>query len=125
MRSMFASVPVGAPAAPLRRVRGVGRVRHLAALLAATLLATGLATVGPHAPATADTKPTEPGNPTTVPPTRCRRCRSTASPGPRSIAGGKVYVAGSFSTARPAGAAPGVSTIPRANLLAYDLATGA
>ncbi|WP_456846497.1 PKD domain-containing protein, partial [Cellulomonas sp. P5_C6] len=41
------------------------------------------------------------------------------------VVGTTVYVAGDFSTARPAGAAAGVSTTPRANLLAYNLTTGA
>ncbi|NUU16859.1 PKD domain-containing protein [Cellulomonas humilata] len=40
------------------------------------------------------------------------------------VVGNTVYVAGDFSTARPAGAAAGVSTTPRANLLAYNLTTG-
>ncbi|MET0787846.1 MAG: PKD domain-containing protein [Cellulomonas sp.] len=40
------------------------------------------------------------------------------------VVGNTVYVAGEFSTARPAGAADGVSTTPRANLLAYNLTTG-
>lgn len=41
------------------------------------------------------------------------------------IIGNTVYVAGSFSNARPAGAAPGVNTVTRNNLLAYNLTTGA
>lgn len=40
------------------------------------------------------------------------------------IVGNTVFVGGSFTTARPAGAAPGVNTVPRANLLAYDLRSG-
>ena len=40
------------------------------------------------------------------------------------VVGSKVYVAGSFTTARPAGSAPGVNTVARANLLAYDIRTG-
>ncbi|MFT4009804.1 MAG: PKD domain-containing protein [Nocardioidaceae bacterium] len=42
----------------------------------------------------------------------------------QTIVGNTVYVAGSFATARPAGAAEGTSTVPRANLMAYDLTTG-
>ncbi|WP_150307656.1 PKD domain-containing protein [Planctomonas psychrotolerans] len=41
------------------------------------------------------------------------------------IVGNTVYAGGSFTTARPAGAAAGASTVPRANLLAYNLTTGA
>ena len=33
--------------------------------------------------------------------------------------------AGSFSTARPAGSAPGTNTVPRSNILAYNITTGA
>src|SRR5664279_4525474 len=41
------------------------------------------------------------------------------------IVGGTVYVGGRFANARPAGAAAGTNQTPRANVLAYDLATGA
>ena len=41
------------------------------------------------------------------------------------VVGNTVYVAGDFTTARPAGAAAGVDTTPRSNLLAYNLTTGA
>ncbi len=40
------------------------------------------------------------------------------------MVGNTVYVGGKFTTARPAGAAAGVSTTARANLLAYDITTG-
>ena len=40
------------------------------------------------------------------------------------IVGNKVYAVGSFSAVRPAGAAAGVNTTPRANILAYDIRTG-
>ncbi|MBN9153962.1 MAG: hypothetical protein J0J05_08265 [Microbacterium sp.] len=40
------------------------------------------------------------------------------------IAGDTVFAGGSFQNARPAGAAPGVGLMPRANLLAYSLKTG-
>ncbi|WP_315095892.1 PKD domain-containing protein [uncultured Cellulomonas sp.] len=43
----------------------------------------------------------------------------------QTIVGNTVYVAGEFATARPAGSAAGVDTTPRANLLAYNLTTGA
>lgn len=41
------------------------------------------------------------------------------------IVGDTVYAAGQFSNARPAGAAPGTNLTPRANILAYNLTTGA
>lgn len=40
------------------------------------------------------------------------------------INGNTVYAGGSFSNARPAGAAPGTSLMPRSNILAYNIATG-
>ena len=39
--------------------------------------------------------------------------------------GDTVYVGGRFAKARPAGAAPGVNTVTRQNLLAFDIKTGA
>lgn len=42
----------------------------------------------------------------------------------QEVVGNVVYAAGSFSSARPAGASPGTSETPRSNLLAYDLTTG-
>ena len=43
----------------------------------------------------------------------------------QAIVDATVYVGGSFANARPAGAAAGTNQTPRANVLAYDLATGA
>ena len=40
------------------------------------------------------------------------------------VVGNTVYVGGKFSTARPSGAAPGKSTVRRANLLAFDIRNG-
>ena len=40
------------------------------------------------------------------------------------VVGTTVYVAGSFTNARPAGAAAGVNTTSRSNLLAYNITTG-
>ena len=40
------------------------------------------------------------------------------------VVGSTVYVAGSFTSARPAGAVAGTNETPRGNLLAYDIATG-
>ena len=40
------------------------------------------------------------------------------------VIGNIVYAGGSFSTARPAGAAPGTNTTTRNNMLAYDIRTG-
>jgi hypothetical protein len=40
------------------------------------------------------------------------------------VIGDTVYAAGRFTSARPAGAPPGVDEVGRSNLLAYDLTTG-
>jgi hypothetical protein len=42
----------------------------------------------------------------------------------QAIVGTTVYAGGKFTTARPAGAAPGTRTVRRSNLLAYDIRTG-
>src|SRR5690349_8098361 len=42
----------------------------------------------------------------------------------QAVVGNTVYVGGGFTTARPAGSAPGQNTTPRSNLLAYDITTG-
>jgi PKD repeat protein len=43
----------------------------------------------------------------------------------QAVVGTKVFAGGSFSQARPAGAAAGTNETPRSNLLAYDITTGA
>jgi PKD repeat protein len=42
----------------------------------------------------------------------------------QTIVGDRVFVGGRFTTARPAGAAAGVNTVPRSNFMAYSLSTG-
>jgi PKD repeat protein len=41
------------------------------------------------------------------------------------VVGNTVYVTGEFTSARPAGSAAGTNEVPRTNLLAYNLTTGA
>ncbi|WP_457254095.1 PKD domain-containing protein [Pedococcus sp. P5_B7] len=43
----------------------------------------------------------------------------------QAVVGNTVYAAGSFSSARPAGSAPGTNLVARSNLLAYNITTGA
>ncbi|MFC8192420.1 PKD domain-containing protein [Cellulomonas sp. NPDC057328] len=96
-----------------RRARSV-------ALLAAALLAV-------TAPAHADTAPADPERPgqaTTVTADALPTVQIDGVVWAQVVVGNTVYVAGEFTTARPAGAAPGTSTVPRANLLAYDIRTG-
>lgn len=77
----------------------------------------------PAQPAFADTDP-----PTGTPPTVTADALPTAQMNgiawDQEVVGDTVYAAGSFSSARPAGAAPGIGETPRSNLLAYSLSTG-
>ncbi|QIK65377.1 PKD domain-containing protein [Nocardioides sp. HDW12B] len=78
-------------------------------------------------PAQADTHPLDPADPTTPRTAAARPLPTTQINGvvwSQAVIGNTVYVAGEFTTARPAGAAPGVNEVPRSNLLAYDIRTG-
>jgi PKD repeat protein len=100
--------------------------RSLLAGLVSLLLWAGVA-VAPSA-ARADTVPLDPADPATP-------ATVSADPLPtvqingvawaQVVVGNTVYVAGSFTRARPAGAAPGTQETVRNNLLAYDIRTGA
>ena len=92
---------------------------RLTAVTAGVVLALGVAV-----PAAADTRPADPAEPATVTADALPTVQVDGVVWQQVIVGDRVYVAGDFTSARPAGAAPGVSTVPRANLLAYDLATG-
>ncbi|WP_150307655.1 LamG domain-containing protein [Planctomonas psychrotolerans] len=89
----------------------------LAALLAACML------VAP-AGASADTRPPS-GTPATVSSDSLPTVQINGIVWSQVIVGNTVYAGGSFSTAQPAGAAAGVNTVARGNLLAYRLDTGA
>jgi hypothetical protein len=94
------------------------RILRRTAVLAGLLLATGALPAATSA-AAAPTLPT----PVTA----------GALPAPQTngivwavtIVGNTVYAGGRFTEARPAGAAPGTQEVPRHNLLAFDLTTGA
>ncbi|GEA89674.1 LamG-like jellyroll fold domain-containing protein [Cellulomonas cellasea] len=98
--------------------------RRLAAGLTSVVLAAGALAVAAQ-PAAADTAPVDPALPQTVAADSLPTVQIDGVVWDQEIVGNRVYVAGNFTTARPAGAAPGTSTTPRANLLAYDLTTGA
>ena len=101
--------------------------RRMLALLTATAV-TGVALVGISTPAAAaedGPAPIEQRNSSTV----------TADPLPtvqidsgivwtQEVVGNTVFAGGSFSNARPAGAAPGTNLMPRSNILAYNITTG-
>ena len=85
------------------------------------LLLTGAA-VAP-AVARADTAPVPPAPPTVA----ADALPTTQVDGvvyAQTVVGNTVYAGGRFTKARPAGAAPGVGTVTRNNLLAYDIRTG-
>jgi PKD repeat protein len=99
---------------------------HILRVFAACAGALALALAGcvSALPASADTLPPVLTAPVTVSSDGLPTVQIDGVAWQQVIVGNTVYVAGSFSTARPAGAAAGVSTVPRANLLAYDIRTG-
>ncbi|RKR75081.1 hypothetical protein [Frondihabitans australicus] len=109
------------------RPNRVGRRRLAIVAVVTAALATAL-TTALAGPVNADTAPSDPGSPST--PTTVS---ADALPAPQidgvvwtqAIAGNTVWAAGSFTTARPAGVAlGGAGTVPRFNVLSYNLTTG-
>lgn len=94
-------------------------------LLAVSTAAAVAASVFLAAPASADTAPPDPGTPVTMAADALPTVQIDGVVWSQAIVGNTVYVGGEFTTAQPAGAAVGVNTVPRANLLAYNLTTGA
>lgn len=95
----------------------------LAAHVALALVAGMLGSV----PASADTKPTDPADPKTPVTVSADVLATPQIDGvvwDQAVAGNTVYVAGKFTTARPAGSAAGKNTVARSNILAYNLTTG-
>src|SRR4051794_14790862 len=74
----------------------------------------------------ADTRPTPPSasNPETVSADALPTVQVNGVVWSMVTVGNTVYATGSFTAARPAGALPGVNETPRANLVAFNLATG-
>ncbi|GGC16493.1 LamG-like jellyroll fold domain-containing protein [Cellulomonas carbonis] len=100
------------------------RAPRALALAAAAALLLALVQVGSGPPASADTRPSVAGEPVTVSADPLPTVQIDGVVWSQVVVGTTVYAAGSFSTARPAGAAPGTSTVSRANLVAYDIRTG-
>ena len=94
----------------------------------ASLTTFGLATVGLSLvavpTAAADPAPIVQPPATTVTADRLPTVQMDGVAWSQTVVGNTVYVAGRFNNARPAGAAAGTNLTPRANLLAYDIATG-
>ena len=93
--------------------------------LALGLAGVALTSVGP---AVADSSPKDPQNPETPATVTADALPTAQIDGvvwSQAIAGNRVYAGGSFTSARPAGAAAGTGNVTRNNLLAYDITTGA
>jgi PKD repeat protein len=101
--------------------------RLLVGPIAGALLVVGLIAGNPGGRAYADTAPADPNDPTTP-----LTVSNDALPTPQingvawatAMANDTVYVGGSFTSARPDGAAAGQNTVPRSNLLAFNVTTG-
>ena len=100
--------------------------RPFAAVAAGVVLLAASILAAPDALAdTAPTDPTNPKTPVTVSADALPTVQVDGVVWSQTIIGSTVYAVGRFSTARPAGAAPGTNTVSRANILAYSLTTGA
>ncbi|MGH1547750.1 PKD domain-containing protein [Leifsonia poae] len=78
-------------------------------------------------PAGADTRPPDPTNPASPPTVGASFLPTVQIDGvawQQTVVGDTVYVAGKFTTARPAGSPAGSNTTPRNNFLAYNVTTG-
>jgi PKD repeat protein len=90
------------------------------------LLTAGVLALHVPGAAQADSAPpvVSPANPTTVSADRLPTVQINGVVWSQVAVGNTVYVAGSFTRARPAGAAAGTQETVRNNLLAYDITTG-
>lgn len=126
MRSTSGPAAGIAPERRSRIPRGLwSGFRRTGTMAAGTVLAV-VATVitGPVASADTAPDPVTAANPPTVSADPLPTVQVDGVVWQQVIVGNTVYVAGNFSTARPAGAAPGTNTVPRNHILAYDLTTG-
>jgi len=101
------------------------RSTTITSVITAFCVAVGAALVA--SPAQADTAPTDPSSPsspTTVAADSLPTAQINGVAYGQVVVGNTVYVAGKFTTARPAGAAAGTNTVTRNNLLAYNIETG-
>ncbi len=97
------------------------RLRSLAILGTIAVLSSLLTAVQP---AIADTAPPVTALPETASTDALPTAQINGVVWDQVIVGNTVYVAGDFTLARPAGAAPGTEEVPRSYLLAYTLSTG-
>src|SRR5215212_9691109 len=106
--------------------RRAAPVRIVAGWSVLSLVVGVLALVAPAA-ARADSQPAppSPANPTSVSADALPTVQLNGVVWSQAVVGSTVYVAGSFTRARPAGSAAGQNETVRNNLLAYDIRTGA
>lgn len=100
------------------------RGRRMAALLAVAAVVFALPVLTATS-ATADTAPPAATTPTTVSSDLLPTVQIDGVVWAHLVVGNRVYVTGQFTQARPAGAAVGTNQTPRANILAFDITTGA
>jgi PKD repeat protein len=109
------------------RARTATTAARVTAGMVGLTLAIGV--LGASAPAArADSAPLDPANsatPTTVSADALPTVQINGVAWAQVVVGNTVYVAGKFTTARPAGAAAGTQETVRNNMLAYDIRTGA
>lgn len=98
--------------------------RSMGLFVSGVAVATGLSFAAFPGVAQADTLPTTPGENATVSNDPLPTVQVDGVVWSQTVIGNTVYVGGNFQTARPAGAAPGENTTPRAYILAYDITTG-
>ncbi|WP_157535931.1 LamG-like jellyroll fold domain-containing protein [Microbacterium sp. Root166] len=97
--------------------------RPLAMLTTVGVVVAGLLVLG-TAPATAAPAPVVQPPVTAVSADRLPTVQINGVVWSQVVVGNRVYAGGSFTAARPAGAAPGTNLTARNNLLAYDITTG-
>ena len=118
--------PAAAPSERGPMTRTTSRPRLAVAVLLSGLLTLAGVAAG-TAPARADSAPADPTaavTPTTVSADALPTVQINGVVWSQVVVGNTVYAAGSFTSARPAGAAAGTSETVRNNLLAYDIRTG-
>lgn len=106
--------------------RNSGLLRRLQGLTVAMVLiaASTITGVAVATPALADSAPSDSTTPTTVSADALPTVQINGVVWQQIVVGNTVYAAGKFTSARPAGSAPGVNETPRNNILAYNLQTG-
>ncbi|WP_426625424.1 PKD domain-containing protein [Leifsonia sp. McL0607] len=107
--------------APRARSLGIAT----AVLTAVGLIFGGLAIAQPAAADSAPPDPTNPATPPTVTADVLPTPQINGVVWSQVVVGNTVYVAGKFTSARPAGSPAGTNETPRNNLLAYNITTGA